>query len=141
MKQLTLSDRVAIEAGLCTGKTLKKIAEDIGRNPTTISREIKTNRSYIHGSFFLMYVFPQNICLLTLEYPYTLCSLSVQSCNLRATHQLRCEYSLRSLMPNGENARRSTVYISDGSQAYASLQYCIDSVCRANEDGNICDCR
>ena len=53
MKQLTLSDRVAIEAGLCTGKTLKKIAEDIGRNPTTISREIKTNRSYIHGSFFL----------------------------------------------------------------------------------------
>ena len=53
MKQLTLSDRVAIEAGLCTGKTLKKIAEDIGRNPTTISREIKTNRSYIHGSFYL----------------------------------------------------------------------------------------
>ena len=52
MKQLTLSDRVAIEAGLCTGKTLKKIAEDIGRNPTTISREIKTNRSYIHGSFY-----------------------------------------------------------------------------------------
>ena len=35
-----------------------------------------------------MYVFPQNICLLTLEYPYTLCSLAVQSCNLRATHQL-----------------------------------------------------
>ena len=31
MKQLTLSDRVAIEAGLCTGKTLKKIAEDIGK--------------------------------------------------------------------------------------------------------------
>nr|MDD5837039.1 IS30 family transposase [Eubacteriales bacterium] len=53
MKQLTLSDRVAIKAGLCTGKTLKKIAEDIGRNPTTISREIKTNRSYIHGSFYL----------------------------------------------------------------------------------------
>lgn len=53
MKQLTLSDRVAIEAGLFTGKTLKKIAEDIGRNPTTISREIKTNRSYIHGSFYL----------------------------------------------------------------------------------------
>ena len=53
MKQLTLSDRVAIEAGLCTGKTLKKIAEDIGKNPTTISREIKNNRSYIRGSFYL----------------------------------------------------------------------------------------
>ena len=53
MKQLTLSDRVAIEAGLCTGQFLKQIAKNIGRNPSTISREIKNNRSFIRGSFFL----------------------------------------------------------------------------------------
>lgn len=34
-------------------KKTQKSAEDIGRDPTTISRKIKTNRSYIHGSFYL----------------------------------------------------------------------------------------
>lgn len=53
MKQLTLSDRVAIEAGLCTGKSLRQISEGIDRNPTTISREIKNNRSFIRGSFYM----------------------------------------------------------------------------------------
>ena len=53
MKQITLSDRIVIEAGICTGKSIKKISEDIGKNPSTVSREISTNRSYIRGSFYL----------------------------------------------------------------------------------------
>ena len=53
MKQITLSDRIVIEAGICTGKSIKKISEDIGKNPSTVSREIRTNRSYIRGSFYL----------------------------------------------------------------------------------------
>lgn len=54
MKQITLSDRIVIEAGICTGKSIKKISEDIGKNPSTVSREIRTNRSYIRGSFYLL---------------------------------------------------------------------------------------
>ena len=53
MKQITLSDRIVIEAGICTGKSIKKISEDIGKNPSTVSREIRTNRSFIRGSFYL----------------------------------------------------------------------------------------
>ena len=50
MKQITLSDRIVIEAGICTGKSIKKISEDIGKNPSTVSREIRTNRSYMGNS-------------------------------------------------------------------------------------------
>ena len=50
--QLNLSDRIAIEAGLCTGKTFKQIADSIHRSTSTVSREVINNREYIHGSFF-----------------------------------------------------------------------------------------
>ncbi|MBQ6411923.1 MAG: helix-turn-helix domain-containing protein, partial [Ruminococcus sp.] len=39
--QMTLTDRIAIEAGIAAGKTFKEIAARIRRNPATISREIK----------------------------------------------------------------------------------------------------
>ncbi len=39
--QLDLSDRIAIEAGLCTGKSFKEIAQRINRRTSTISREVK----------------------------------------------------------------------------------------------------
>lgn len=51
--QLNLSDRIAIEAGLCAGKSFKEIARRIRCNPSTVSREVLRNREYIHGSFFL----------------------------------------------------------------------------------------
>ncbi len=51
--QLDLSDRIAIEAGLCAGKSFKEIARRIRCNPSTVSREVLRNREYIHGSFFL----------------------------------------------------------------------------------------
>ena len=51
--QLNLSDRIAIEAGIAAGKSFKEIATMIHRNPVTISREIKTNRTVIPATFFL----------------------------------------------------------------------------------------
>ena len=33
MKQITLSERIIIEAGLCSGKSMRKISEDIGKCP------------------------------------------------------------------------------------------------------------
>lgn len=43
-KHLTLSDRIIIEQGLNAGKTFSAIALQLGKDPTTISKEIKKHR-------------------------------------------------------------------------------------------------
>jgi len=48
--RLTLSDRVAIEAGLYARKTFKEIARDTRKHPSTISREIRSNRTLAPGT-------------------------------------------------------------------------------------------
>ena len=45
--QLSYHERVRIYNGLCQGKTQKTIAEMIGRQPSTISREIRRNSDHI----------------------------------------------------------------------------------------------
>ena len=51
--RLDLTDRIAIEYGLSSGKTFKQIAEELHKSPSSISREVKANREYIQGSFYL----------------------------------------------------------------------------------------
>lgn len=41
MKHLTLSDRIRIETMLEQGKSFSQIAKELGKYPTTISREIR----------------------------------------------------------------------------------------------------
>ena len=48
--RLTLSDRVTIEANLYARKTFKEIAEEMERHPSTISREIRSNRTIVTGA-------------------------------------------------------------------------------------------
>ena len=43
--QMDLTDRVAIETGLCRGESFKKIAHQIGRHPSTIAHEVLENRT------------------------------------------------------------------------------------------------
>ena len=43
-KHLKIEDRLIIEYGLDQNYTLKKIAETVKKDPTTISKEIKRNR-------------------------------------------------------------------------------------------------
>lgn len=50
--QMDLSDRIAIETGICSGESFKRIARRIGRHPSTIAHEVKENRTYIQGNFF-----------------------------------------------------------------------------------------
>ena len=47
--RITLSDRVAIEAGIYAGHTLEKIALEIGKHPASVSREIRKNRTLATG--------------------------------------------------------------------------------------------
>lgn len=44
-KHLTLSDRIIIENGLNEGKSFKSIASLLGKDPTTISKEVKKHRT------------------------------------------------------------------------------------------------
>lgn len=48
-EKITLSDRVQIEAGIYAHKTLKEIAEKIGKHPASVSREIRKNSTFVRG--------------------------------------------------------------------------------------------
>lgn len=51
-KHLTLNDRQSIQIGLHEGRTFQEIAREIGKNPSTISKEIRNHRTtYRTGSF------------------------------------------------------------------------------------------
>ena len=50
--QMDLTDRVAIETGLCRGESFKRIAKRIRRHPTTVAHEVFKNRTYIKGTYF-----------------------------------------------------------------------------------------
>ena len=49
MSRITLSERVAIEAGLYGRQSLKEIAEKIHKSPRYVSEELKRNRTKIKG--------------------------------------------------------------------------------------------
>ena len=50
--QMDLTDRVAIEVGLCRGESFKKIAKRIGRHPSTVSHEVLENRTHIEATYY-----------------------------------------------------------------------------------------
>ena len=50
--QMDLTDRVAIETGLCRGETFAEIAKKIQRHPKTVAHEVFVNRTYIHATYF-----------------------------------------------------------------------------------------
>ena len=50
-KQMDLSDRIAIETGICRGESFKQIAKRLNRHPSTIAHEVKENRTFIKGTY------------------------------------------------------------------------------------------
>ena len=48
--QMNLSDRIAIETGICIGESFKKTAKRLRRHPSTIAHEVKENRTFIKGN-------------------------------------------------------------------------------------------
>lgn len=49
--QMDLSDRIAIETGLCRGESFKMIARRLHRHPSTIAHVVKENRTFIKGIY------------------------------------------------------------------------------------------
>ena len=50
-RQMNLSDRIAIETGICIGESFKKTAKRLRRHPSTIAHEVKENRTFIKGNY------------------------------------------------------------------------------------------
>lgn len=50
--QMDLTDRVAIETGLCRGESFKRIAKRIGRHPSTVAHEVLENRTLIKNTYY-----------------------------------------------------------------------------------------
>ena len=48
---MDLSDRIAIETGICRGESFKQIAKRLNRHPSTIAHEVKENRTFIKGTY------------------------------------------------------------------------------------------
>ena len=51
--QMDLSDRIAIETGISNKDSFKKMGKLLQRHPSTIAHEIKENRIFIPGNYFL----------------------------------------------------------------------------------------
>ena len=49
--KLNLSDRTSIEIGIAKGEDFKTIAKKLGRHPSSISREVKNNRTFMRGIY------------------------------------------------------------------------------------------
>ena len=65
-KHMTLEDRIEIQTCLRSGMTFKAIARRIGKDPTTVSREVKA-RSAPHRSAFSTL---EEACPLLLKTPF-----------------------------------------------------------------------
>lgn len=50
-KQMDLSDRIAIETGICRGESFNQIAKRLNRHPSTIAHEVKENRTFIQSTY------------------------------------------------------------------------------------------
>ena len=49
--QMELTDRIAIETGICRGESFRRIADRIQRHPSTIAHEVKENRTRIGATY------------------------------------------------------------------------------------------
>ena len=49
---MDLTDRIAIETGLCRGESFKRIAKRICRHPSTVAHEVLENRTHIKATYY-----------------------------------------------------------------------------------------
>ncbi|MGX7111871.1 helix-turn-helix domain-containing protein [Gemella cuniculi] len=89
-KHLTLDDRITIQTGITNGKTFRSLGIDLGKGPTTISKEVKRNFVYTNTNITTKN-FSGDIlstdCTLLKKLPYV--------CNSCAHKRLDCRYKKR----------------------------------------------
>lgn len=84
-KHMTLDDRLEIQNGLNLGMTFKSIANRIGKDQTTVSKEVKLRaKRHTNGNTTL----PDEVCPLLMKAPYV-----CNGCKNKST--AKCHYSQR----------------------------------------------
>ena len=101
---MTQDNRVTIEKGLDTGASLRKIAESIGKDPSTVSKEIKKRRTlYAHNTFNE----PSNKCALFRNCRIKqLCIESMPSCKKMCYTCSRCNRICPDFVPRSYHCER-----------------------------------
>ena len=74
---MDLTDRLAIETGICRGDSFKKIAETIHRHPSTIAHEVLENRTYFQST----YIAGKDCRWAGQCHNHHMCGLSKEECN------------------------------------------------------------
>ena len=103
-KHMTQDNRVTIEKGLDTGTSLRKIADSIGKDPSTVSKEIKKHRTlYAHNTFNE----PSNKCALFRNCRIKqLCIGSMPSCKKMCYTCSRCNRICPDFVPRSYHCER-----------------------------------
>lgn len=96
--RLTIADRREIKAGLDRGRSVRSIAADLGRSPSTVAREVERNRVVTRGAGKGGRVeaagAPDNACPRLLE-PPRVCNGCPQHRSGRCGRPWRCAYDAR----------------------------------------------
>lgn len=92
-RRLDRAERAAIERGLDAGRSCRQIAKDLGRSPSSVSAEVKANRTVTKGAGKGERVgeVPEDACPKLLAWPH-----ACNGCKYRRYHcsrKWRCEYS------------------------------------------------
>lgn len=102
---LTTSERVKIETYLELGFSMRKIAQHLGRQPSTISRELKRNPSYNAINAGLRYEMQKKNCGAR-----TLFSTSLGSCILSKLRETRSPEQIAGRLFHEQGPSYSTIY-------------------------------
>ena len=87
-KHLTQENRITIETGLNLGKSMRAIAQEIGKDPSTISKEVKKHRTFPPRNTFKE---GPNRCALRRGCERkNICHSSVPACRKKCKHCRRC---------------------------------------------------
>ena len=100
-KHMTLDDRISIEKGLDQHLSLRSIALQLGKDPTTISKEIKKHRSFQEHNRFNE---PANKCALAKDckkekYLWYLCPCFAKDVQILQSLQLSLRGLYSSILP------------------------------------------
>lgn len=100
-KHMTLDDRISIEKGLDQHLSLRSIALQLGKDPTTISKEIKKHRSFQEHNRFNE---PANKCALAKrlqkeKYLWYLCPCLQKDVQILQSLQLSLRGLYSSILP------------------------------------------
>lgn len=101
-KHLTLENRIEIQECLCKGMTFKAIAKRIGKDPTTISKEIKLHKN----SYSTGHTRTETICPKLLKAPFVCNGCSLQ--HQRNCPYVRCKYTAKLAQQQYEETLRDS---------------------------------